>query len=275
MSDEPKAVEVVNPATALELPDAPVDILRKLEERNELLNKVLGFGIRSTRSEDWSNLQGKPWPNGNAVEKMARRCAVSIEIIAVRDIKERDEKGEYVNVETRLKCKMPGGFDVVEGLGYCSTRDQFLGTETRDGRDLKNVDMGHIRQASYTNAFTNGVTRLLGVRNLSWERLGEFNIYKKGAGANVTYGQGQGSSGARNAGNQGGPTLLTEGQSKAIFAIARDRDYNPDDVKTYIKEMFNVDSSKKLTRAWASDLIEALKGDTFSNWLQGPGGDDA
>lgn len=190
--------EVVHPVQTLaRVPVATSggpDLLEILNKRNHLLERVLDYAISATHPEQWFDLGGKPWPGGPACESMARRCGVSVTSVRTTKRPSSDDKGEFYLYLCEGVVSLPSGFDSIEALGTCSSRDTFLGTETNAGRELSEVDEGSILKAAYTNMIVNGVTRLLGVRSLSWDRLAtlglergkmgkvEFNAGAKGGG---------------------------------------------------------------------------------------------
>lgn len=163
-----------------------VDPLAIIEQRNKLLDRILEVAIRSTHVGQWTNLGGKPWPTGPAAESMARRCAVSITNISREKIQSQDDKGPFYIWVYRATFSLPGGRDVLEAEGTCSSRDSFLGTETSAGRPLSETDEGSIMKAAYTNCRVNGITQLLGLRNMSWDRLDSLGI-NEGKVAKVEY----------------------------------------------------------------------------------------
>ena len=66
----------------------------------------------------------------------------------------------------------------MEAIGSCSSRDKFFAWDKRAGengeyKQLSDVDETNIQKAAYSNMVMNGVTRLLGIRNLSWDELRE------------------------------------------------------------------------------------------------------
>lgn len=155
--------------------DAGPDLLAIIDKRNKLLERILEYAIKVTHAEQWHDLGGKPWPSGAACEGMARRCGVSITNVRSEKQSLSDELGEYYNYTVWATFSLPSGFDSIVVPGTCSSRDQFLGTGS-DKRELYEVDEGNIMKAAYTNCTVNGITRLLGVRNLSWERLAELGL---------------------------------------------------------------------------------------------------
>lgn len=148
-----------------------LDLLTVLEQRGKLMDRILDYAIKSTHEEQWFDLGGRPWPAGPACESMARRCGVSVTNVRRNKTRSVDDKGEFYIYAVDATASLPSGFDALEAFGTCTSRDVFLGTETTAGRPLSQVDEGSIMKAAYTNMLVNAVTRLLGVRSLSWERL--------------------------------------------------------------------------------------------------------
>lgn len=177
---EPKVVEgEVVGRIALQRQE-PVDELQRLEQRAALMPRLIELAIKSTHPAQWMNIQGKPWPTGAACEVMARTCGVKLEKVQVDKEWSRDDKGEFYIYVARGTFKLPSEFDSIVVEGTCSSRDEFLGTETSKGRKLSEIDEGNIRKAAYTNMEVNGITRLLGVRNFDWDRLKKYGIDKDG-----------------------------------------------------------------------------------------------
>lgn len=53
-------------------------------------------------------------------------------------------------------------------------------------------------------------------------------------------------------------SLATDRQIKAIYAIAKNKSYTEESLKSYVKSVYNKDSIKELTRQEASDVIQML-----------------
>ena len=157
-----------------------IDLLGMIEKRNKLLERVLEYAIKATHPEQWTDLGGSPWPSAAACESMARRCGVKWHGLQHNKRMSSDERGDFYLYECTGTVELPSGFDSIEALGTCSSRDTFLGTETNAGRELSEIDEGSIMKAAFSNFIVNGVTRLLGVRRLSWARLAELGIGRDG-----------------------------------------------------------------------------------------------
>lgn len=192
MHPSPGPIAPTQQTAALAAPGTPSDdeLFEALEKRNRLLERILSYAISVTHKEQWTDLGGKPWPTGPACEAMARRCAVSWDKPESEKRTGEDERGKYYTWTYRARFTI--GRDEITAEGHCSSRDSFLGTGTKEEatRAIWEVDEGNIRQAAYTNMVVNGVTRLLGVRNLSWERLEALLGMKRDEVAKVAFDHG-------------------------------------------------------------------------------------
>lgn len=156
--------------------DNQVDLLGIIEQRNSLLSRILLFAIKATHGGQWVNQEGKPWPTAAAAEVMARRCAVRIDMVQTTKTPSRDDRGEFYMYVATCRASLPGGYDSIEAVGTASSRDKFLGTDTKKGRALSEIEEGNILKKAYSNMEVNAITRLLGVRSLTWKQLEEMGI---------------------------------------------------------------------------------------------------
>jgi hypothetical protein len=152
-----------------------MEILAALERRNELLDQIRDAALKSTWPEHWVDMDGKPWPTAACAETIARRCAVKVHSTSYRREDRRDDEGDFFIYVYTGTVELPGGLDSAEVLGTCSSRDQFLGTPSRDGR-MSAINEDDIMKAAYSNMVVNGVMRILGLRGMPWERLKEFGV---------------------------------------------------------------------------------------------------
>lgn len=223
METETQAQEqVLNPEVMRSsAPLARIDTnpLEVIEQRNKLVERVLELAIRATRPEHWFDQGGNPYLGGAGSEVVARRCGVKWSNVKREKLNSTDDKGTYYVWLVRGTFALPGAIDSVEAEGTCSSRDQFLGTETNAGREMSEIDEGNILKAAHTNMVVRGVTSLLGLRGLSWAFLGQYGISPDGV-SKVTY-----SAGAKGGGtSKGGFTFkFGRGKDKDVSEVS-DRD---------------------------------------------------
>lgn len=252
-------VEILAPIKQ-DAPPTDADLLAIIERRNQMLERILDYAIRATHAGQWVDQQGKPWPTAAAAEVMARRCAVSVRNVQSNKVPSSDDKGPFYMYVVTATASLPGGYDAIESMGTCSSRDTFLGTQTREGRPLSEIDEGNILKAAYSNMLVNAITRLLGVRNLTWEQLITMGISPDGA-AKVTF-----NSGSRGGGSSADPALepLKFGKSKGkTFAELADADLAwyvgcfERDIADPEKAKFKAPTEKKLAAAKAEQAKRA------------------
>lgn len=156
----------------------------KVAERNEeLCRKIKIMAIKQTNISDWVDMDGKPYLQSKGAEKIARLFGISWRICEGYPMRETqsDDKGTYYFYTFKGEFEMGG--KTIEAIGTCSQRDKFFG---RLGKELKaesEVDVTNIIRKANTNMEVNGITRLLGIRSMSWEDLAEAGIQRNATGA--------------------------------------------------------------------------------------------
>lgn len=173
----------VNKQPAVIMPTAPVvsesdlEAALKVAERNELLaRKIKTLALKQTNPKDWADMDGKPYLQASGAEKIARLFGISWRICEgypQRD-DQKDDKGSYYVYTYKGEFEMCG--KTIEVIGTCSQRDKFFG---RKGGELKNeseIDVTNIIRKAMTNMEVNGITRMLGIRNLTWDELAEAGL---------------------------------------------------------------------------------------------------
>ena len=185
MTQEFHAPEVVQPTPVVS--ESDLEAALKVAERNELLaRKIKTLALKQTNPKDWADMDGKPYLQASGAEKIARLFGISWRICEGYPQREdqKDDKGSYYVYTYKGEFEMGG--KTIEVIGTCSQRDRFFG---RKGGELKNeseIDVTNIIRKAMTNMEVNGITRMLGIRNLTWEELAEAGL-KQGQSAQVNY----------------------------------------------------------------------------------------
>jgi hypothetical protein len=183
MNDQALTVREVLPA---EYVDPAQDALEVIERRTKLFDQLMGVAIRATSPSDWIDQNGKPYLQGSGAEKVARRFGVRIYDTVIEREHIEDENGKYYLYTVTGKAAFGSGSESVEVIGTCSSRDKFFGRANGENKATADVDIGNIKKKAYTNFLGNAITRLLGIRNLTWDALEAHGITKEGK-ASVTY----------------------------------------------------------------------------------------
>jgi len=172
----------VNTTVPALLDDQLVHVAEQAEKRVEAVKKIKVLALRVTNANDWVDQGGKPYLMSSGAEKIGRLFGISWRLEEPKI--EFDEDGHYT-----VLYKGEFGFSgiTIEAIGTRSSRDEFLRVRWVKGADGKNekillpaseVDKGDLKKAAFTNCLGNGITRLLGIRNLTYEDLATVGISK-------------------------------------------------------------------------------------------------
>ena len=163
--------------------DSLINIANKAEARIEAVKKIKGLSLRVTNYQDWVDQNGKPYLQTSGGEKIARLFGISWTVEEPRTQQDGDE-GHYM---VTYKGIFTLGNASIECIGTRSSKDGFFkkyekGTYVNDkyvqGKELPpgSIDIGDVVKSAYTNLIGNGITRLLGIRNLTYDDLAESGI---------------------------------------------------------------------------------------------------
>ena len=227
--------------------DAPIEqiiteeFISKLEKASELYqNRYLPICFKLTNEADWVNHGKHDKPKfslqASGAEKLCTPLGIVWDRPAVIKHERSDDLGAYYEYEIEgiVKCgvlRRWGWF-----TGNCSSRDQFF---TARGR----FDEGDIRKAAFSNWIVNAVTRMAGIRNPSMELL-------KKAGLNPEKVESIDYSGRRSP--EQDATLISEGQRKRLWAIAKSKGVGED----AIKQKFGLASFNEIKRGDYDHIVK-------------------
>lgn len=194
--------------------DNLVAIARAAEARVDAINRIKRAALRVTNANDWTDQQGKPYLWVSGAEKIARLYGISWRL---------DEPVLTVEEDGHYSYTFKGYFRIgaieIEVEGSRSSRDAFFSSrKDKDGNKItlppSEVDKNNVRKAALTNCLGNGVTRLLGIRNLTWEDLEEAGIKREAVGSRVEYQRAEMSEKAQDQRSKLWAMLLEMGQGK-------------------------------------------------------------
>ena len=136
------------------------------EKRVEAIKRIKRAALAVTSIHDWIDQMGKPYLHVSGAEKIARLFGISWRIDEPE--KTRSEDGHY---SYTYKGYFSLGSTIIEAIGSRGSKDPFFSKS--HGKDIppSEIDENNVRKAAYTNLLGNGITRLLGLRNLTWEDL--------------------------------------------------------------------------------------------------------
>lgn len=151
-----------------------IQLAEQAEKRVDALNKIKRAALKSTNRHDWVDQGGKPYLQSSGSEKIARIFGVSWKIS--EPVFEKEESGHF-------SFTYKGYFSVagatIEAIGSRSSKDGFFRRYSYTSGEkaelpLSEIDKSDVQKSAYSNLLGNGITRLLGIRNLTYEDLQEF-----------------------------------------------------------------------------------------------------
>lgn len=169
--------EMMVPALASETLIAIAD---QADRRMDAVLKIKKVALKATNARDWADQNGNPYLQVSGSEKVGRIFGVSWRID--EPICELLEGGHF-QYTYQGEFSLAGA--IITAIGTRSSKDPFFkryawGKKDADGNSEKTelppseIDKGDVKKAAYTNCIGNGITRLLGIRSLTWADLQEF-----------------------------------------------------------------------------------------------------
>jgi hypothetical protein len=270
--------EVVDVRPNIPAPIADDDILsiaRMAEQRIEAIKKIKQVALSVTNASDWTDQQDRPYLQASGSEKVANLFDISWGFATPEPVYEEDRDGHYT-FTFRGWFRM--GTRTIELEGSRSSRDPFFVQYKYEGNariEIPVEDRNNkrdVRMAALTNFLGNGITRILGIRNLSWDDLQAFAGIKKDDVKAIQYKKKGEKTGNGNGGGGGGiqepgtkindpDAPITDGQKKAIFAMLGKLNIKDDIRHSYLGDIVGheVKSQDELTKGEASTIIKELQ----------------
>lgn len=253
--------------------DMLLSIARQAEARIDAVVKIKQIALKVTNPSDWTDQQGKPYMQVSGAEKVANLFEISWRIDEPLMEEETDGTITYTYKGTfTLKGRS------IEVEGSRSSRDTFFKKYDYDQNGKrageKPLDRRDLKMAAMTNLLGNGISRILGIRNLTWDDLKQFaGITQDMVKGKVVYkNQGQKVDmkppGSKSAPTNGQETPVikdpeapaSENQVKAISTMLSKLgipDNTRHDYVSYILDI-KVESFKNLNKQQASTIIDKL-----------------
>lgn len=171
--------------------DTLIALAEQAEKRIDAMNKIKNIALRLTNKHDWVDQNGKPYLQASGAEKIGRMFGISWQIS--EPIFEGEEGGHF-NYTYKGTFSLVGAS--IEAIGTRSSKDGFFRKYSypkgQDRVELppSEIDKGDVKKSAYTNLLANGITRLLGIRNLTYDDLNQFAQIRKDDMARVEYKKG-------------------------------------------------------------------------------------
>ncbi len=208
---------------------ALIDIAEQAEKRVDAILKIKKVALKVTNKFDWTNQQDRPYLQVSGSEKIANLFNISWRIDEPR--LEFEDDGHFTYT---YKGEFSLAGRTIEIEGSRSSKDPFFKKydyfKSEDGKSIKTekpisaIDKRDVKMAALTNLLGNGISRILGIRNLQWSDLEEFAGIKKAEVNEIQYSKG------------GDKPSLKEPQKKAT-GEAKPSPEEPTEVQVLVKDV--------------------------------------
>lgn len=225
--------------------DLTEDILAAANRRVAQLDQIVTLALKRTNENDWVDQQGKPYLTCSGAERIARLFGVNWKNVVCEKVFSSDEAGQYYFYEYRGEFYL--GRDIIHAIGTCSQKDAFFAKTKNGMKPASEIDETNIRKAAYSNMVVNGVSRILGIRNLTWEQVKKAGIDPDKA-ARVTYDKKEQDDGK-----------ISQAQFNRFYAIYKSSGKTEQDVSEYIAQ-FGIKDPHDLKAKDYNNVIKWLEG---------------
>lgn len=264
--------EVIQPTVMTLDSEQLVELAEKAEKRVKALSKIKTAALLMTTKNDWVDQNGKPYLQVSGAEKIGMLFGIGWTLDGG---KLETEDGGHFRYVYRGEFTFAG--NKIEAIGSRSSRDGFFTKYTYEKvegqQDKKTalppseLDKGDIQKSAFTNCIGNGITRVLGMRNLTWDDVSSVTKITQDMVSGVSYGGKSQKASTKVGQNQNMNSPATEKQCFKVDSMAREihKCENGEAVLALCKTLLgggewldDVERVEGFTRKSASELITLL-----------------
>lgn len=237
----------------MELPAVPIDdlvqIAQAAQQRIEAIKLIKTVALGVTNARDWVDQQGRPYLQASGCEKVARTFGISWQILGEPEI----EHLPGGHIQVTYKARFSLGKASIEAIGVRASNEPFFSTRWKKNGEkvtlpASEITLGDVKKAAYTNCLANGISRLLGIRNLTWEDLEKFAGIKREEVSRIEYRKRKPEPEGR----------INQAQQKRLWAIARQHGLTDDEVRSIITQA-GYTSTAEIKRDDYDGIIHAIE----------------
>jgi len=141
------------------------------ERRVEAINRIKILSLKVTNAHDWNDQGGKPYMAVSGAEKVARLFGISWRLDP--PVREDHDDGHF---DYSFKGYFSMGTAEIEVVGTRGSQDPWFSMSGNKEIPPSEIDRNDVKKGAMTNCIGNGISRLLGIRNLTWEELAQAGI---------------------------------------------------------------------------------------------------
>jgi ribosomal protein S12 len=256
-------------------------LLARLEQRVEIYDKIISLILKFTKPQDWMDFGGKPFLTSYGAERIRPHLGIKILQADFQIMRRKDKEGkEYELVVYHGLCQFRD--DVFPAIGLASTKNTFYRsrkeTDPETGKEVtvylpyEEVDISNIIQHAYSMMIRNAVTRVIGLRNLSWEQLEKAGLkiedipavrFKRQKEAERNVGRKRKEKREEEKKEEGKKEekvkMISEDQIRAIETLRSQLKWDEEQLKNYLWAHFGKEYLTTLTYEEASKVISSLQ----------------
>jgi hypothetical protein len=249
--------------------DSLLRVAEMAERRIDAVIKIKQMALKVTNASDWTDQGGKPYLQVSGSEKVANLFNISWRL---------DEPTVDTEPDGHFTYTMRGIFSIpgrsISAEGSRSSKDPFFKKydwvkengkpDKKVERPITAIDRRDVRMSALTNLLGNGITRLLGIRNLSYDDLLAFAGIKKEDISKVDY-KGKGGDKpplkepGKKADTQADPLKISEAQKKRFYAIAKGTGFSDEEIKAHLATL-SIEHTADILKTQYDDLCKWAEG---------------
>lgn len=245
--------------------DNLIQIAKYAEARIDAVIKIKQIALKVTNAEDWVDQDGKPYLQASGSEKIAGLFDISWSFLTPEPLYEEEPDGHY---SYTYRARFTMGRRFIEADGTRDSKEGFFKqnewvNNVKHEKDVKDRDNKRdVKMAAYTNLLGNGITRILGIRNLTYADLEQFAGIKKDQVRGVKYKKdGQDKPKVTDADDPAAHPI-SEAQKRKIYVLLGQMKVPEDSRHGYCSVLLElpeaIKSMNDLTVSQASKLIELI-----------------
>ena len=146
--------------------DNLIEMATMAERRIQAVKRIKAAALKVTNINDWIDQNGNPYLQVSGAEKIRALFGISWRIDPPKI--DRKEDGHYTY---SYKGYFSMGSASIEFEGSRGSKDPFFSRSHDEDIPPSEINEADVKKSALTNTIGNGITRILGIRNLTWEEV--------------------------------------------------------------------------------------------------------
>jgi hypothetical protein len=147
--------------------------LQMAKARAKLVEECRVLAVNQTEPEDWYDYGGNPGMDVGAAERIRLLFGLQAYDLSVQRDDKVDSRGSFYIIT--VTGKIGHEREQMDIMGSQTSRKAFYSKSQGEDIDSVDVNEGNVRKDAISNWWTNAISRFLGLRGLTWERIAEIS----------------------------------------------------------------------------------------------------